>query len=145
MAKGYPDFFGTSIWPKYGAPIRTGAGSVNVPAGTGVDIIDISSTGVFFFANIVLTTVGDYALSHIDLEIDDQLMWSWWIDFDKLPTSLGGAQELMAITYCNKVNSYIYVVLSREIPFQHRIKIQVTNASASDIVTVPRTLHYVVT
>jgi len=145
MAKGYPDFFGTSIWPKYGAPIWTGPGVVNVPMGATVDILDISATGVFFYANILLVSVGDYAFCVTYLFIDDQLVWSWMIDPKNLPTSLGGAQELMAVTYCSTVTGDIYLVLSREIPFQHRIRMQVVNGSANDISAIPNTLHYVVT
>ncbi|MCJ7639024.1 MAG: hypothetical protein MUO70_03935, partial [Euryarchaeota archaeon] len=130
MARGYPDYFGTSIWPKYGTPIRTGGLVVNVPAGLDVDVIDISANGVFFCAEIRFSTIGDYLASYVRLEIDNQLAWFWLLSNLTLPTSLGGAQELMAITYLDRLSDDLRMTLSREIPFRDRVKISVDNGSA---------------
>lgn len=145
MARGYPDYFGQSIWPKYGTPIVTGGSSVPVAAGTTVTIVDIDSTGVLFAASILTGTVGDYASSYFSLYVDDQLFWRCFLYNAFLPPASEGMEGVMRVTMENRVAKYVHMALSREIPFKDSVQMKVTNGSASEIGAIPLAVHYIVT
>jgi len=147
MAKGYPDFFGTSIWPKYGTPtINTGAAIV-VHGGNNDTIILITADGVLFQAAFVIVC-DDLANSHyLHLYIDGVLVESEKLDQLYLFTSLGGSCGLMNVIHFDRLLYHYRFELAREIPFHDSIEFKVQNsgAAATHVTVDYKTMHYVVT
>lgn len=48
MARGYPDFFGTSVFPSPGSASRSVSGGTNCPAGAVTSILTLTGKGTVF-------------------------------------------------------------------------------------------------
>lgn len=145
MAKGYPDFFGTSIWPKYGTPINTYTGIVAVPGGAIVDVITINANGVLFSLDILLVGVSDLISSLFIVYADTGEMARLDLDFDYRLTILGGAPLLLGLTYVDVLSFVRKASLSREMPFHDSFVVRVRNNSADPVSIEARSTHFVVT
>lgn len=69
MAHGYPDFFGQSIWPKYGG-FQNIQGTVTQPFGTHANAIAFSGNGVLSSMNLVIACLADERDHFIRVDID---------------------------------------------------------------------------
>ena len=145
MAKGYPDFFGTSIWPKYGTPVYTNSGLIIVPSLGTVNLISISGNGVLFSLDSYLTAAVDFESSDLFLIVDGAVMVRSVLDPEYLQTSLGGASPVLGLVICSGVDHVLEWMLSREVPFHDSVILRLLNASLGNITTSTYTSHYVVT
>lgn len=145
MARGYPDYFGQSIWPKYGSPLLINQSSTILSAGTHT-LIDISVQGVMFglVARVSCATI----LTNIQLKltIDGQLSAESIYDDVNYQSLSPLAGELLHVTYATGDMLGAWWALSREIPFHDQFKLSlVVNPWASNIVVKLRGMYYVIT
>jgi len=147
MARGYPDYFGTSIWPKYGTPVITTADDVIVHGGSTDTMLTISCSGILFLAHFYIYC-DDLANSHyLYFYVDGVLVSSKKLDNLTIDSGLNGSADLLnAVYFDNMAHAWVFE-LAREIPFHDSIVFKVKNAGVpADHVTVGyKTMHYVVT
>ena len=88
MARGYPDYFGQSIFPKYGGARQEVQNKVSVPAGTTKSIVTVTGKGVMYQAGI---QVLGYTAAYSDrfyLYVDNSLLatvsFEWKRDYSPM-------------------------------------------------------------
>ena len=146
MARGYPDYFGTSIWPKYGTPIIT-EGDETVDGGDDRDVITVSCQGILmWFLAELYNPPNTFPGTGVALTIDG-------VEIVRLFTtavygegySFNGRLP-MYIRYLNLAAQRAIYENGIEIPFHSGFKISLINSGNVDAERLLATsLHYVVT
>ena len=145
MAKGYPDFFGTSIWPKYGTPIVTMVHGVVIASGASPDLITITANGVLFDLRVEIVGLSDLQWTRVSLSIDGAVMANSWAPLDPDYAVFAGEALIIAPIYYDKAAFIFKVSLKREIPFHDSFNVLIRNDSANNITGSVDTVHYVIT
>lgn len=145
MAKGYPDYFGQSIWPKYGSPIVSGTVTVECPGSATTTFYSISAQGVLFSARIKVYPATWNDATCIRLYVDDALFEVCYF-MPSLATIFGGSPgNVLGVIHLDTESKYVEAVLNREVPFHTSFRFDLVNASANIAVVIYRATHYVVT
>jgi len=132
MAKGYPDYFGTSIWPKYGTML-IGSGALPCNAAVLYDLFSLTGAGVFYFLRLVWD---DNALSEAGLIyfiVDGEIILSTRVDELYLNGFIGSPRQLLKCTNYDAETKKGGVELGFEIPFTNSLKIQFDSALGYNI------------
>jgi hypothetical protein len=145
MAKGYPDFFGTSIWPKYGTPIYTSSGLMAIGPGLATDVLTLTANGVLFCLYVFVEGVSDLLGTRIALYADGGEIARSGADIDDRYSILGGTGRVLAPIYSSRLTFVYEVSLSREVPFHNEIVLNVSNLSMDAIDVLAWSTHYIVT
>jgi hypothetical protein len=145
MAKGYPDFFGTSIWPKYGTPIWSPEDIPVVAAGASVDVLTITGNGVLFSLKVDFNGTVFLDKSSVELWIDDSMIAEAGTRQDITYTSLGGHTGILSLTNYDALEFWAAIELGREVPFRRKIVVVVNNDSAADLDVAVALNRYIVT
>lgn len=148
MPRGYPDYFGQSIWPKYGTPIDVlSSGAALAPQATEV-MFDISSQGILFIVTFgyVATVRNDHHI--MTLTIDNVPMtWGRLHDYETFDLPYVHKEMLDFIT-CNEEKMLYVWGTKKEIPFHTGIKLDCFNANAGGGTTIlpyGHAIYYVIT
>ncbi len=142
MAKGYPDYFGTSIWPKYGTAILAGGDAMFAIAGATTTVLSIDGQGVLVMARISYAFGAGYLESAMRLIVDGSVFQYLSLDPNQGSGNVNGAHDLLSIAYHNELSTLAVVLLTREIPFHDTIVINITNAMAGNMAVTPIGLYY---
>jgi hypothetical protein len=144
MAKGYPDWFGQSIWPKYGTPLILG-GTITVHSGEELPVIDQDGQGVLFSLAAEVDGISDLSDCVFGLYVDTTLL-----DYFTLKT-VGGhfnsmfTTELIEIVLYDPITFVVNMRLLREVPFQSHVKFSCNNGSSGDLTFYAQGSYYKVT
>ncbi len=133
MSKGYPDFFGYSIFPNYGNFQLTDSGAVIIPADSWGTIFNISAKGKIYSGYVGIQDLGlaDTATIIARLTVDGDVMFSRSLD-DLLNHGFVGDLDIpFSLTYYSKVNNFFVVTFPLDITFANSYKLEYfTDASA---------------
>lgn len=145
MAKGYPDYFGQSIWPKYGTPIYTLDSDHIIPSGGAATLLSISVTGILFSIDIGVQALETFTLSLLTLAIDGQMFAVVGLGNPYFGFPAEAQSPLLYTVNYNHLEYYQRIVLAREVPFHETIVLQCSNGTGSDMSVTTEAVHYVVT
>ena len=145
MARGYPDYFGQSMWPKYGTPIKTNVLEDNIAAGDNLDVVSIDGQGVLFDVNITLATLGATRDMFLHLRVDSSLMETVEFGSPHLYMSFAACAYLLLPTYYSPNGAVCMARLAREVPFRSSVVLNVTNHTDGIVVASGKVHHYVIT
>lgn len=133
MAKGYPDYFGQSIWPKYGTLLYEHSSfNIIVPATT--ILYEKISQGVLGYAEIRITDHSNLSDPYFSVYIDGSKMHSITLLQLIEQGALPGSHAPLVCRYANKSTlDFEYTVeLGHDLPFRTSIKIDVLTALPDD-------------
>lgn len=126
MGKGYPDFFGYSIFPQFGAFQLTESGAVVVAADSYGTIFDISAKGVVYSGYVATQTLGlaDTSSIFARLTVDGQEMYSRVLD-DQLAYGFTAEIDIpfVLVDYNRATNLYVFVI-QQDITFSQSFKLE---------------------
>jgi len=131
--KGYPDFFGFSIFPQFGAYQYTDSGAIIVAANTWGTIFDISAKGRIYTGYIAIQDLGlaDTSTIFVEMTVDGQLMYSFTLD---VMQQIGHNQPFdlpFVLAAYDKKTNYYNVVLQSDFSFSQSVLVRVfTDATA---------------
>lgn len=145
MAKGYPDFFGTSIWPKYGAPIYNATPTYVLAPLEVKDVLSILGNGVFFGLHSAVYCDSPFLGVVICLFIDGDLMFDFSLPPTYIPAELGSGGPLLTLSVLDIPGMYSMFDLVREVPFRTSIKYTVTGNTLGATRVYANSIHYMVT
>ena len=144
MARGYPDYFGQSMWPKYGTPFYQ-TGSSDVGAGELDWICRTTIQGVLVFASCTISGIDASADFTIYLDVDDETVSM--IEYGNaiangilIPTT-----ELWVCVQYDKLAGLYSLILRREVSCRTSFDITLDNFGPTDLHIEGATTHYVVT
>ncbi len=141
MAKGYPDFFGFSMFPYYGTTNviyrNAGVGPLDF-----IDVMNLTLKGVCIggYINIV-TNASDHA-GRIRFWIDDELIVPDF-DFDNdLFHRHRNTPSPLIMSESSKENLRHFVILTKQISFENNARIAVYNIDAILNLNVTSEMYY---
>jgi hypothetical protein len=142
MARGYPDFFGSSIFPGYGVPLSLVSMAIPIAAGATVAVVDLAlkgSTGHGFIYLDDLVTIADVT---VQATIDGYAHFI--LGLDNLYNILAPheRQSLVSLTYLNRESQHATLSICPGIPFGQSFKVEITNGLATDITANVELLYF---
>jgi hypothetical protein len=147
MSRGYPDFFGQSIWPKYGTPLPKFIAD-NLNEGDDHKVMSITSQGVLFSLSFKLTLSQLVHTPTIALLIDNAQLFlvdaGNYIDMAPFPSD----SKLLQLRYFSIDDMIMFFDLQKEIPFRSTAELEIVNtahAGEGAISCAGRAAYYVVT
>ncbi len=144
MARGYPDYFGQSIWPKYGT-IIVATDTFTIGAMTDDDVISISGMGVFYHFRVYLNCAVAMGSSQLSLRADGVTLA--FVQPEVCPyydVPFGGRSPLQ-LSWYEPDETYLVATLGVEVPFHDSFILRVLNAVGSNITGGVRYGYYNVT
>lgn len=133
MAKGYPDFFGFSIFPQFGAYQFTDSGAIIVAANTFGTVFDVNSKGKIYsgFINVQTLGLADTATIFLEMTIDGQIMYSQTLDV-MLQIGFTGALDVpFTLTNYNRKTNYYTFSFQSDLSFSQSVLVRIfTDATA---------------
>lgn len=133
MAKGYPDFFGYSIFPQFGVfQIENQPAAVIAHDTTG-EVFSISAKGLIYSGYCELYITGDDGLVTPKLTIDGYDTTYPPIE-SMLNIGFHGALDLpLILTRFNRNTSYYDIIIQRDITFANSFLFEIANASGANV------------
>lgn len=140
MARGYPDYFGYSMFPYYGDLSLDDSGNVFVAAGDRDPIFELKlkgqiAGGRFYIQNLVSPTLCRFILTVDGIEI-----MNWSVD-DFIHYAVGNAGSIIKAVYYNDVETIFNSSYIKDYSFGNQLKMEVDNGMAV-IATVQSRLYY---
>ena len=138
MAKGYPDYFGYSVFPQYGTPNFTTFIFLNIIPAATQECFEILSKGSIRTGYIRLKSAADFfATVHVKVWIDSILL------FDNDPWDeywSGQDQSVSSVVTLSRLGLtggayYVDFIFNTDWTFAHQVKVAVVNNSAANIDT----------
>jgi hypothetical protein len=132
MAKGYPDYFGQSIWPKYGTMI----GDDNTFHPIGVAVTNIAARlgqGVLLYFEMYLNDNNYTETARFEIFVDGISLQ--YFKLSDIRTFGGGLFSNAPIIWreCNLLTGHHSFELKREIPYGLSFKIVATTFAGDDV------------
>ena len=145
MARGYPDYFGQSMWPKYGTPIEVDLLETDIPHGEELDVVSILGQGILFNLKATLVETEASNNAYLDLYVDGTLMATIsqvYSQYDNPMTAIG---EVLVPIYRSINYGELIVGLTREVPFRYTLIVKARNLSRGMLNCSGKVHYYVVT
>lgn len=122
MAKGYPDYFGQSIWPKYGTMLIE-SDTITTIDNSETDVFVIFGVGVWtYMMGIIITTLsgGIYVIRGY---IDGVLLFD--IASGNAYTCIYNESDgaIIKTMFSDRENDTLYISLNRDIPFHDSVRV----------------------
>ena len=138
MAKGYPDFFGYSVFPYYGDLLNQ---DVLVPGVVALDtatLFEISHKGILFGGYLYLFSTDAPPTDLLVITVDGSVVFSdsclhlYWFGY----TDSGST--FVCLRSLNYVDLHRTLEFNRQISFSTEFKVELTAGADSDITTIGR-------
>jgi len=129
MARGYPDFFGQSIFLKYGQMQHVNITAVNCPAGETTDIVSITGKGKTY-SGWAYASVGVACLDSVKiLAVIDGSIYEVCNHFecDYVYNATRITNALIQQTYYSAGDGYVAYAFAKDWTFEQSLKIQIEN------------------
>lgn len=140
MARGYPDYFGQSIWPKYGTTI-TANGSEDINHGDEEFITDLTLQGILHRESIHLSGLGNLGEVMLIVFVDGAAVFGEYVKDIYTDGMLSGSGAYIALGCWNVIAGIAAVNFLRDIAFRSRWLVSVYNASGA-VITVKYEVSY---
>jgi len=129
MAKGFPDYFGQSIWPKYGTMLTDDELVAGVAPGATATILYVTGQGQLRNASLFINGMGNPASIYILITVDGVLvyanpLYTIMYYFGDTPSDV-----IAQCTLYDIVAGIYSIVINREIPFVSSFKVEILNNS----------------
>lgn len=144
MPRGYPDYFGQSIWPKFGTMMYGDVFETVDPADS-LTVINLSMQGQMYWIYLRLDA------PTTPLSFTGKISIDQMIDFPLYETHTdrkgvdGETGRIFKCTFDDSNKSQIVLMLSQPIPFHDTFKLTVTNDMAGDLVVYASYGYYIIT
>jgi len=143
MAKGFPDYFGQSIWPKYGTMV---ADPLNVP------VVGIANTvitqrtgqGVLTYFDAVIHSLVPLDTSEIHVDIDGQIFQEDAMESFHSWGHHVGSRLIVVARYASIATGYYILELSHDVPFHTSINIHLLTFIGENLTVNSRAEYYLV-
>jgi len=137
MARGYPDFFGFSVFPSFGIPTEEDSGFVVIPSGGVPLLIDITGKGrsyggeLFFDGNedarkVVMPIVTIDGVIFNDFNTDANLQYAWDLSVTRFIRLVCAATQ-------HETASYASYVFGKDFTWGQSFTLALNNVTAAAI------------
>ncbi len=146
MSRGYPDFFGQSMWPKYGTPIFV-SGSESAVSGADIVVLDVSAQGILVwfeaditnFPNVLTGTRCRFAVDGVICRTLDCNQYS-------ASAYSHGSRSPLILSYLDFIMQDAVFSNGIEIPFKTGFQISLINSGGlEDQTLTAQAMYYVIT
>lgn len=143
MPRGYPDFFGQSVFPRFGAMYHDQVSATL----TGIEtetLTDLALKGQIYTATVYYDTISWSYLSSISTRVwvDGQMVTSWTLNYWRNAEVILGDAFLYRYVAFDKTRDYAVVQIARPIPFEQTFKIEVVGLHASAVAALVGEAYY---
>jgi len=146
MPKGYPDYFGQSVWPKYGDLIAA-FDAFHVHFNETTIMLAYTGQGVLSYLQIGITDIAMNDAALINIEIDGNLLFQQTLMGFRVDGPHSGSVSPLTCYSVNMnptFNEY-KLEIGREMPFLHSIRvIAITGAAAHASYTIRSGIYCVI-
>lgn len=142
MSRGYPDFFGYSIFPNYGTTYRTLANDSLIMVDETQEEWNISGKGVILGGWMAIGNITDINKCILTVKIDgqtNQFRSMYWMDWYNIITPNSG---IMYLTKLDEDNKDVILSFSVGVPFGNNFLVTVKNSTDADAYTATGNLIY---
>ena len=144
MARGYPDYFGQSIWPKFGTMLHEQYNEY-LPGGIRADLLSLSLQGQLSWGTIWIDGIATAPSFDLYLTVDDMVnMRIDENDFLRIGPD-GSMGYPWKCSYFKSNGWIIQVSLAFPIPFHDTFKVELDNTGVDDLDVLADFAYYHVT
>lgn len=144
MARGFPDYFGRSIWPKFGTANSLAVPSFDIASGDTQYVIQISGMGVLTYLRITIELKADFSGSSSRLRIDGASLGIVTLRDVSGISMFGGARPPWAWSMFDYDYGYAEAQIGFEMPFHDSVDVDFTNGSVDPVGVSALALYYIV-
>lgn len=143
MARGYPDYFGQSIFPRYGDTIPVDYG-VTATAHATTQLLSLTDKGFLLSASIEINGLGDNWSDFIKITVDGQDIPHE--SFSELyEQNIIHENDFIMWLTCYDINTQRYAIsIIRNLQFQESLVVSYVNQSANNINVELKAAYYLV-
>ena len=133
MAKGYPDYFGQSIWPKYGTLLWDHA-AFNIPVPATTILYEKIFSGVLAYLELKIVDHSNLSDPYFSVYVDGSKIHSITLLQMVAEGAHPGSHAPLVCRYAERaiVNYFYTIELGHDIPFRTSIKIDALTALPDD-------------
>ena len=132
MSKGYPDFFGQSIFLQYGTPSKYG-GALSVPAGATVEVLSYLGKGILYSMMVTVYGLSDNRNDNVGLYIDGNTISYANPRNNFHQFSRNYITGSVGVSSWNYVTDELQVILKGPLSFSSSVKIEWVNRGTIDL------------
>ena len=136
MARGYPDFFGFSVFPQYGPFTEEHGAPVDILAGNTRDFFELTAKGVIYDGYHRIYSCADPSNILINVTVDGDLIPSVSPDVLLRYNLTSEGDYLISLKEYNPELGEYIVALRRGTTFSGTFKTTIINDSAGDITVI---------
>ena len=133
MARGYPDFFGRSIYPKYGVLQRHEAAFMGILPGATQTILNVTAQGTTGPSYLYATGIGDLSLLVPICYIDGARLTYRSIAVMVSENNSKGEDYVFFLRRWEPASHKVYVYLTPYINFTGSYRVDLWNQSAANV------------
>lgn len=133
MARGYPDFFGYSVFPGPGTGASSGGGVTAVAAGATETLIELNLKGSVFGGHLYGDDLGPNGLYNIRVIVDGITIDDCWLNNMYLLGEHHDTGFLLALYYYNKEDNDFALRVVEDLSFGYQFKLACQNADVNDV------------
>jgi len=142
MARGYPDYFGYSMFPGPGGPTKDVSGLVNVAFGERKTLIEISAKGSLINCAVYGDAVSNYANYLVYLTIDGEELTPQAVENLFLLNEVGQDGNLAGISYLNAEDDDWMIFLKSGLTFSYQFLVELYNQGLAGAVNIQAYAQY---
>jgi len=141
MARGYPDFFGFSVFPGPGAGVSNVGGVVAVAGGNTETLIELSLKGSVVGGQVYGDNLGPNGLYAIQVTLDGVLIDECFLGNMRLLYQYQDEGFLFALNYYNLEDNDWQARVAEQLSFGFQYKLALRNADVN-LVNVTTNIYY---
>ena len=144
MARGYPDYFGQSMWPKYGAPLMDSAEGIGIANLATETLHSIAAQGVLYDLTVQILGGSSIEGAVFYLKIDGEEITRWVASslYERFYQITGS--EVIVVEMIDFETRTMIVRLRRELPFHSSVVLTVYNGTGDTVLVRSYLVYYVV-
>jgi hypothetical protein len=142
MAKGYPDYFGQSVWPKYGPLQFQGILSPDVLAGATTTLFSIAAQSIGRHGRMRLINVTNPTKVSMQLTVDGTLVLNYTLTYLFSVFGHGGAGDPIVVLNYDVIGQTFDIEFGVGLAIGQGMALAVFNNLATDIAVAGRLTYY---
>lgn len=142
MARGYPDFFGFSIFPFYGVLYRTPVAAIGPILNVETDLVEITGKGILTAGQITGVDVAINANPWLAIYVDGGEVFATTMEGLYAGGWLPGVKQLMVLNYKAVADRTRIVHFPLQIPFGQSLRITCRDNAAVGVNFVAYLYYY---
>lgn len=126
MARGYPDFFGFSVFPFHGISYRAEHPAAAVAAGAETTLIEIAGKGILFSGYVVVSGVAAINARSL-IYVDGNRISEQTPHNALLTNTASGYPDLQVISEYDVISNHYTLLMIKEITFGYQFKLTISD------------------